>query len=150
MLRRMSAADKVAGIVDMVATAQALLLAGLQRRYPGLSTEDERARLVELWLGSALAPQVAHTYQRPRGSRQGKETGVRTPLEVLLRVIDVLDTLAIPYLLGGSWASMTHGVPRATQDADLLVQLEAAAVTPLVAALEDAFYVSEEAVRDAV
>jgi len=40
-----------------------------------------------------------------------------TPLAALLAVAEALDLLGVSYLLGGSWASMVHGVPRATQDA---------------------------------
>jgi hypothetical protein len=50
----------------------------------------------------------------------------------------------------GSFASNFHGVPRMTQDADLVVELGEAPAPLLVAALDRDFYVSEEAIRDAV
>jgi predicted nucleotidyltransferase len=43
--------------------------------------------------------------------------------EATLRVIDALDALAIPYVLVGSFASNVYGVERATQDADLVIEL---------------------------
>lgn len=71
-------------------------------------------------------------------------------LEAVLEVTTILDTLAIPYLVGGSLASSLHGVPRSTEDADLVVELEPAKIEPLVKALQETFYIDEERVRDAV
>jgi hypothetical protein len=50
----------------------------------------------------------------------------------------------------GSIASSAHGIARASIDADLVADLRPAHVAPLVVALGDAYYVSEERVRDAV
>jgi hypothetical protein len=45
-----------------------------------------------------------------------------TPEEqVLLRVIEQLDQLEIPYMVAGSLASSHHGRPRATHDADVVI-----------------------------
>lgn len=41
--------------------------------------------------------------------------------EFLARVIDALDSAAVPYMLAGSFASSLHGAPRATQDIDIVV-----------------------------
>ncbi len=43
------------------------------------------------------------------------------PLETALRVVEALESLGVPYLIGGSLASAFYGVPRATLDADILV-----------------------------
>jgi hypothetical protein len=71
-------------------------------------------------------------------------------LAVTLAVAGVLEELKVPYLLGGSLASSLHGIPRSTQDADLVADLQAEHVLPLVAALRPSFYVDEERVADAV
>lgn len=39
----------------------------------------------------------------------------------LARVASALDQAAVPYMLPGSFASSHHGVPRATQDIDIIV-----------------------------
>ncbi len=72
------------------------------------------------------------------------------PLAVTFTVIDVLDTLGIPYLLGGSFASSAQGAARATLDADLVADLRPEHVEPFVAALRDAFYLDSDTVRSAV
>ena len=72
------------------------------------------------------------------------------PLTIVLAVIDMLEELRIRYHLGGSFASAIHGVPRQTMDADLVVDLDARRVEPLVARLERDFYVDSQVAADAV
>ncbi len=67
------------------------------------------------------------------------------------RLVEVLDRLGLPYMFVGSAASTLHGPPRSTQDIDLVVALTLEDVHRLVAAFpDDGYYVSAEAVRDAV
>jgi len=72
------------------------------------------------------------------------------PLAVTLLVIDALERLGVPYLIGGSLASAVHGVARATLDADVVADLRPEHAAPLARALDEAFYVDVEAIRDAV
>ncbi len=72
------------------------------------------------------------------------------PLVVTLEVGEVLDGLGIPWVVGGSVASSLHGIPRSTQDVDIVVDLEPEHVEPLVRSLEDRFYVDRDAVMGAV
>lgn len=71
-------------------------------------------------------------------------------LEVTLRVAGILDDLGVPYLVGGSVASSLHGIPRSTQDVDLVAALEEHHVEPFLSAVQPDFYISPEALRDAV
>lgn len=72
------------------------------------------------------------------------------PLRVALRVIEALEDLSIPYHLGGSFASSLHGVPRQTQDLDLVVDLQPTKVALLVSELQGDFYVEPEMIRSAL
>jgi hypothetical protein len=72
------------------------------------------------------------------------------PLELTLRVVRMLDELGIAYVLGGSLASSLVGEPRATADIDLAIRIDLDQVSALVRALSGEFYISEEAVKDAV
>ena len=72
------------------------------------------------------------------------------PLELTLRVVRILDELGIAYVLGGSLASSLVGEPRATADIDLAIRIDPDQVSALVRALSRDFYISEEAVKDAV
>ena len=72
------------------------------------------------------------------------------PLRVTAVVGAVLDRLEVPWLDGGSLASSIHGIPRATQDVDLVADLRLPHLVPFVAAMEQDFYCSDDAVRDAM
>ena len=71
-------------------------------------------------------------------------------LAVTLAISQVLDTLEVRWFLGGSLASSVHGVPRATLDADIVADLRASQVGPLLRALGDDWYVEEHSVRQAI
>ena len=46
--------------------------------------------------------------------------GLPQALQVALRLIDALEALGVRYHIGGSYASSIRGIPRQTQDIDLL------------------------------
>lgn len=69
---------------------------------------------------------------------------------VIGRVVEQLVGLGISYMVAGSFASNLHGVPRMTQDADVVIDADEAHVVTLARALESDFYVSEDAAREAV
>ena len=72
------------------------------------------------------------------------------PTAVTLKVIDTLEAIGIPYLIGGSFASSIHGIARMTADVDLVADLNMEQVDRLVRALETEFYVDAEAIQDAI
>jgi hypothetical protein len=72
------------------------------------------------------------------------------PIAVTLAVVRALNKLGIRYLVGGSLASSLHGIPRSTQDIDLLVELPGKLVDPLVTELEPNFFVDRDMIVDAV
>ena len=73
-----------------------------------------------------------------------------THIEVVARVASILDGLGIPYVIGGSLASAAHGTPRTTADADLVIDLRADQIDNLARGLGVDFYLSRDAMRDAV
>jgi hypothetical protein len=72
------------------------------------------------------------------------------PIAVTLQVTAILDELGIAYAVGGSLASSVHGIPRSTQDLDLLIELPGSKVDLLVPLLSVHFYVDSDMVHDAV
>jgi hypothetical protein len=72
------------------------------------------------------------------------------PIEVTLRVTQQLEAQNIPYLIGGSLASIVWGEYRATNDADVLADIQPQHVEPLVQALRDEFYIQADDIRDAI
>jgi hypothetical protein len=73
------------------------------------------------------------------------------PHELLERVAGILENLQIPYLVTGSVAAMAFGEPRMTNDIDIVAAVEHENVGGLMVAFpEEEFYISEDAIRDAV
>jgi len=76
--------------------------------------------------------------------------GLPDPLATALAATAILDRLGVPYVAVGSFASSVHGEPRSTDDIDLVADLRPAHAAPLVSAFRGDWYVSEEAVAEAI
>ncbi|MBL8600826.1 MAG: hypothetical protein JNK72_02785 [Myxococcales bacterium] len=72
------------------------------------------------------------------------------PVLVVAEIARVFDALGIRYVVGGSVASSLYGVPRATQDVDLVADVHLSHVDALTEALGGGFYVDAEMIRDAI
>ena len=70
--------------------------------------------------------------------------------DVIRRIINILDAASVPYMLTGSFASSLHGMPRATQDIDLVIAPNVASLEALLKNFpEDQYYVSRDAALEA-
>ncbi len=66
-------------------------------------------------------------------------------------VVDVLESLDIPYMVVGGFAAIFYGEPRMTIDVDIVVDMKPTHVRLFVAAFPiPDFYVSEEGIRDSL
>lgn len=72
------------------------------------------------------------------------------PIEVTLKVTDVLEKLGVPYLIGGSLASTLYGMVRTTQDSDIVAEMRLEHLRPFVAALQGEFYVDDEMIAGSI
>jgi len=73
-----------------------------------------------------------------------------SPPEALTRVLEALEHAGIPYMLTGSFASAFHGVPRSTQDIDLVIAPTRSQLANLVRMFgPPEYYVSETAAMEA-
>jgi hypothetical protein len=81
---------------------------------------------------------------------RGTEILAADPVEVALRVAQVLEDCGVRYLVGGSLASSISGEPRSTLDVDLVVALTEPHITRIVAALGSDFHADPEALRRAI
>ncbi|MGH7702865.1 MAG: hypothetical protein ACREMO_07200 [Gemmatimonadales bacterium] len=74
-----------------------------------------------------------------------------TAADLFRRVVTLLDEVGIPYMLTGSFACSYHGLPRATQDIDLVVDPSREQLGQLVARLPATeYYVDQAAAFDAL
>ena len=71
---------------------------------------------------------------------------------LLDRVAQLLDAAGIPFMVAGSFASTAHGLPRSTQDLDLVIDPPSAAtLEALLASIPaERFYFDGDAARDAL
>ncbi len=138
--RRMSAARKLQLQAVDFRSERELHEAGFRKREPGATLGDVRTSWNLIRLGEI-----------PRAS--AAEDRMDQPLDnldVVREVIAAFDRLGIAYALGGSWASSYHGEPRSTRDADLTVEPFPGQEAALVGSFGPDYYVSLDAVTQAV
>jgi hypothetical protein len=74
-------------------------------------------------------------------------TGVQAAFQEL---VATLGDLGIPYMVGGSLASAVHGIPRFTNDIDLVAAITSAHIAAFASRLGASFYVDPKTIRDAL
>lgn len=103
----------------------------------------ERARIV-VDLNLAVTNLRASAHQEPT-------TTVTSSQRLLNRISQGLQSAGIPYMVVGSFASAYHGIPRSTQDLDIVVSLEMDTLDQMLSTLsEPGCYLSREAAEEAV
>lgn len=71
--------------------------------------------------------------------------------QLLQYLVETFEALSIPYMIGGSQASIYYGEPRFTQDIDVVADVNLAHVAGLVAKFPmPEFYLSEDAIAEAL
>lgn len=71
------------------------------------------------------------------------------PAAAVAGVTQALDAMGIPWFLTGSIASSLHGIPRSTNDIDIVTTLPPSAADELVRRLGEAYYADEAMIRHA-
>ncbi len=72
------------------------------------------------------------------------------PLAITKQIVDVFSGLDINYMVGGSLASSLHGIPRATQDVDIIADIKLKDITELVNILKNDFYIDADMIKKAI
>lgn len=117
-------------------------VAGIRHQHPNATPTEIRFYLAIRWLGKEIANQL----YRDNESKILDAESVR----LALRVAEILEALAIPYLIGGSIASSILGEPRATLDVDVVADLQLFHVLPLLQVMTGEFFIDEMMVREAI
>lgn len=146
LFRQASVAQRLRLLCSLSQTAiQLSRRALLERQTGGLAAS---LAFVTLNYGAALAERLSEHLS----SRYPEEVIMNPPdiLAALSPVIDVFEHLRIAYHIGGSLASSAHGIPRTTVDIDLVADLRAEHVAPLVEQLREAYYVDEQMIHKAL
>jgi hypothetical protein len=121
-------------------TGKLLHAAGLRARNPDVTDEEIHAD----WLAQAGIELVGPIRRTP------VMLGNEEAIQVVHQVVAVLEKLSIDYALAGSWASSFHGKMRTTHDADVCVAPFPGKEADFCSALGEDYYVSLDAVRQAV
>jgi hypothetical protein len=148
-LRQMSPGQRGDIALSMIAFAIEGSRFAIKRTHPGASEDDIKAIFAAAHYGREIARQVrVAPGTQPQQQRDG---GKMNPLlSAISPVVDALEHLGVPYYIGGSVASMTHGVPRTTIDIDLVADLAPQHIRPLVEALQATCYLDETMIREAL
>jgi hypothetical protein len=72
------------------------------------------------------------------------------PVQITQRLVQEFEDLKIRYYIGGSLASSLHGIPRATQDVDIIADIALKHIPKLVNALEAEFYIDGDMIKEAI
>jgi hypothetical protein len=72
------------------------------------------------------------------------------PVQITQQIAQEFDRLNIRYFVGGSLASSLHGVPRATQDVDIVADIKDEHIPHLVKAFGTEFYIDADMIREAI
>ncbi|MCU0643691.1 MAG: hypothetical protein MUC94_05470 [bacterium] len=72
------------------------------------------------------------------------------PIKVMLAAAQKLESLGIYYYVGGSLASSAYGIPRSTQDVDIIADIQEHHIDRLVEAFSDEFYIDREMIRESL
>ena len=142
--RSLSPGERLARSLSATTAVGTLARAGARLR--GRAVSEQWRTYAQARLGAALADA---TYG-PTSSGSLDRGGVMDHLEVVLLVIEALNRCGIDYVVGGSLASSVAGEPRATLDADVMVDLAAERIRCVVDALGVDFYAEEASLTRAV
>lgn len=71
-------------------------------------------------------------------------------LDALTPIVDAFEALGVLYYIGGSVASIAHGVPRTTLDVDVIAEIRPNQVQPLVDQLRGSFYIQAADIQEAI
>lgn len=75
---------------------------------------------------------------------------MESPLIALFQLVDAFKVIGIDYVVVGSIASSLHGDYRASADIDVIADVTAAQIHPLVQALSNDFYIDDLSVSKAI
>src|SRR5579863_9343486 len=71
-------------------------------------------------------------------------------LAALIPVVEAFEQLGIDYYVGGSVASLTHGIYRTTADVDVVADIRIIDIEPFVLYLQDSFYLNADSIKEAI
>jgi len=146
MIRKTPLAKRFDRVRSWTKIISRLNLQNMREQYPNTSEEEIAIRLVSRSYDGVLADGI----QKALKGRITKISDAPDLLAVIKSAVDIFEQLGVAYYIGGSVASSIYGMVQATQDVDVVVNLQIEHIRPLLAQLRVGYYVDEEAVQDAI
>lgn len=147
-LLRKASADKRFAI--MAAWSQLLIQANkesIHRQYPYADEKEIGLIFVARHYGQDIADKLQAIPVRKKAA-QSFDNSLLT--DAIMPIIEAFEHLDISYYIGGSVASSIFGIARADFNVDIVVDLKLGHVQPFVQALETAYYVDADTIKDAI
>ncbi|MGI0480337.1 hypothetical protein ACN4EE_06055 [Geminocystis sp. CENA526] len=119
-----------------------LTLQGIKNKYPRSTPQEQRFLYSKIVLGDNVNNIISNKIEEP--------IMIGNPIELALLMAEILDSLNIVYFVGGSVASSLWGETRATLDIDIVADLTLEKIEDFITKVEPLFYVSEEAIKEAI
>ncbi|MCL1467790.1 hypothetical protein [Argonema galeatum] len=141
--RKMTPAQKEALFRRVAKRGPTLALMGIKTQYPNASKDVVRQQYIRKRLGQEVAHLLSELNYKG-------ELMIEDPIWLAHLLAVILNSLNIPYYVGGSVASSLQGEVRYTEDLDLVVNIQPTQIQPLIDAMAGQFYISEVAVEDAM
>jgi hypothetical protein len=136
--RAMTGSRRVELVLALNDAVEEMSAAGIRQRHPEYGEEQVQRELMRLRLGDEAARIFA-----PGEVRMSQQAFFQT-------IIDLLEQAGIPFMVTGSYGSSHHGMPRSTNDLDLVIDPTPEQLDALCTLLADRFYVSVPAAREAL
>lgn len=144
LLQQLTPAQKIAKFSSFNRASRKLALSGIRYQFPDAPINIIKKELLKRRFGEHYF-QLLHDQEL-----KGEEIVIADPIELAKEVVKVLDRLEIVYAIGSSVASSLWGENRQTADLELIVDISLEQAEQLILEMETDFYISREAVREAV
>ena len=141
--RKMTPSQKQSLFKRIAKRGATLALVGINSQFPNASKDIVRQQYIRKRLGEKWANFLSCLNYRG-------DLMIEDPIWLALELASILNSLDIPYYVGGSVASSLQGEVRLTQDLDLVINIQYSQIQPLIKAMADDFYISDIAVEEAV
>jgi hypothetical protein len=154
LLRERGLAARLAAMQGLNASVRALLASEPMHAAPrSLDRSTLRYRTADCLVRAGILSPEGPWGLEDMGVKEDRLLMQPDGIAVTLLVTEALEALKIPYVIGGSFASVAHGIPRATNDSDLVLGVrpdQADRITALISCLEGPFLVSLDSAMDAL
>ncbi|WP_373478785.1 hypothetical protein [Geminocystis sp.] len=141
--KQMPLIKKVELTVSITQGCRQLTLQGIKNKYPQFTPQEQKLFYTKIILGEEISSLIIDR-------KKDENIMIGNPIELALLIAEILESLDIVYFVEGSVASSLWGESRATLDLDLVADLKVEKIDNFIAKVDPLFYLSEEAVKQAI